>query len=107
MNGTQGQTLTITVPVPQPKPLNLDPQSTVLVIIDMQNTNLRMTDNPLLKNAGMNNTRMVQCIEGNVRLLSSCRRANVKVIYVQSVRTPSDLEFTVFKRPLYLIDGTD
>jgi nicotinamidase-related amidase len=51
--------------------------------------------------------RYASTVEGNVRLLQKAREAGVKVVFIQSVRSEDALEFTVFNRPLHLLEGTD
>jgi nicotinamidase-related amidase len=85
----------LTLPTPKPHPFILNPAKTALVIVDMQK---RIYDNP--------ESRAYACIEGNVRLLKMAREAGVKVIFIQSVRTPDSYEFTVFGREPYILDGS-
>jgi ureidoacrylate peracid hydrolase len=88
---------TVTVKFPKPKPFTLDPDKTALVIVDMENYFCKVPGRE----------RMFDVIDGNVRLLAKAREAGVKVIFIQSLRSPDALEFTVFKRHLHILEGTD
>lgn len=88
--------VTVTIQIPQPKAYTLDPAKTAVVIVDMENYFCKIRQNP----------RMYDPIEGNARLLAKAREAGAKVIFIQSVRSPDALEFTVFGRPLHIIEGT-
>jgi nicotinamidase-related amidase len=85
----------LTLPTPKPHPFVLKPDKTALVIVDMQK---RIYNNP--------DSRAYACIEGNVRLLKAARAAGLKVIFIQSVRTPDSHEFTVFGRDPYILEGS-
>jgi ureidoacrylate peracid hydrolase len=81
---------------PQPHPMMLKTERTALVIVDMQN--LFCNRNP--------ESRSNAVIEGNVRLLEKARKAGVKVIFIQSTRTPDALEFTKYGKEPMLLEGT-
>ena len=75
--------------------IHLDPESTALVIVDMQ-VEGRQRHGPGVKP-----------VIGNIRhLLDRFRAANGKIIHVQSVRTKDHPEFTVFGRPYSLLIGS-
>ena len=79
-----------------PHPMMLKTAKTALVIVDMQN--LFCKRNP--------ESRSNAVIEGNVTLLQKARAAGVKVIFIQSTRTPEALEFTKFGVKPMLLEGT-
>lgn len=75
--------------------IELNPQSTGLVIVDMQNEGCER-HGPEMKP-----------VIANIRaVLDRFRAANGKIIHVQSVRTKDHPEFTVFGRPHALILGS-
>jgi ureidoacrylate peracid hydrolase len=78
-----------------PREFTLDPQNAALVIVDMQE---RFCSDP--------SSRSHAAIEGNAVLLAKAREAGVKVIFIQSVRSPDALEVTVFGREPFLVEGT-
>ncbi len=86
-------TLTFTTPTPQA--FTLDPAKSALVIVDMQNRFCKGTSK-----------RSADAIEGNVRLLAKAREAGVRVIFIQSVRSPDALEVTAFGKAPFLVEGT-
>ena len=86
----------LALPTPKPHPFTLKPDKTALVIVDMQK---RIYAKP--------GSRANACIEGNVRLLKMARESGVKVIFIQSVRKPDSIEFTLFGKEPYLLEGTE
>ena len=88
--------VTLKLKTPVPRPVTLDPKKTALVIVDMQK---RFCSNP--------ESRAYDAVEGNALLLKKARDAGAKVIFVQSVRTPESLEFTVFGQEPRLLEGTE
>jgi len=75
--------------------IELNPESTGLVIVDMQNEGCER------------HGPSVKPVIANIRaLLDRFRAANGKIIHVQSVRTKDHPEFTVFGRPHALILGS-
>lgn len=75
-------------------PILLDPQRSLLVIVDMQKEGCQRH--------GPTVHRIVPAIRD---LLDRARDARVPVVFVQSVRSPHDAEFSVFGRPLSLQEG--
>ncbi len=81
--------------------IELAPESSALVIVDMENEFLK---------EGWQHYLGAECesvIANTAALLQRCRDAGVPVIYVRSVRYPDNAVFTRFGKPHYLIDGTD
>jgi nicotinamidase-related amidase len=75
--------------------IELDPESSALVIVDMQ------VEGCQRHGPG------VKPVIGNIRrLLDRFRAVNGKIIHVQSVRTKDHPEFTVFGRPYSLLIGS-
>lgn len=75
--------------------IELNPESTGLIIVDMQNEGCER-HGPEMKP-----------VIANIRaVLDRFRAANGKIIHVQSVRTKDHPEFTVFGRPYALILGS-
>lgn len=75
--------------------IELDPESSALVIVDMQ------VEGCQRHGSG------VKPVIGNIRrLLDRFRAVNGKIIHVQSVRTKDHPEFTVFGRPYSLLIGS-
>jgi nicotinamidase-related amidase len=85
----------LTLNTPKPHPFTLKSDKTALVIVDMQKY---IYDEP--------GSRAASVIEGNVRLLKMAREAGVQVIHIKSVRQPDSLEFTVFGRTPYMLEGS-
>jgi nicotinamidase-related amidase len=100
------RTVVVELTLPTPVQIELDPRRAALVIVDMQRQFLDDTANDVLRQYGMTNERLVGAVDGNVTLLAKARDAGAKVIFVQSVRSPDALEFTVFHQPPYLLEGT-
>jgi len=75
--------------------IELDPQSTGLVIVDMQ-----------VEGCERHGPGVKPVITNIRRLLDRFRAVNGKIIYVQSVRTKDHPEFTVFGRPYGLLLGS-
>jgi nicotinamidase-related amidase len=86
--------------VPQPAAVAVDPSTTALVIIDMQND--------FAKAGGVSqlHPRRGQVIAPIQRLLGRCREAGLPVIYVQSLRDPDSPEFRVFGVKPYVLRGS-
>jgi nicotinamidase-related amidase len=75
--------------------IELNPESTGLVIVDMQNEGVER-----------HGPGMAPVIANIRQVLEQFRAVNGKVIHVQSVRTKEHPEFTVFGRPYGLILGS-
>jgi len=75
--------------------IELNPESTGLVIVDMQN-----------EGCERHGPEMKPVIANIRNLLDRFRAVNGKIIHVQSVRTKDHPEFTVFGRPYGLILGS-
>ena len=88
--------ITLTLPFPKPKEFTLRANKSLLVVVDMENYFCKR-----------GNERFFDPIEGNVRLVAKAREAGVKIIFIQSLRSPDAIEFTVFGRPLHIIEGTE
>lgn len=76
-------------------PIELHPESTGLVIVDMQ-----------VEGCARHGSGMKPIISNLRRLLDRFRAVNGKIIHVQSVRTKDHPEFTVFGRPYGLLIGS-
>ena len=76
-------------------PIELHPESTGLVIVDMQ-----------VEGCARHGSGMKPIIANLRRLLDRFRAVNGKIIHVQSVRTKDHPEFTVFGRPYGLLIGS-
>src|SRR5687768_7370911 len=88
--------ITVTLTFPDPEPVTLDPARTALVIVDMENYFCKR-----------GNQRMFDVIEPIRQLLEKARGAGVKVIFVHSVRSADAIEFSVFGRTPYIVEGTE
>ena len=77
------------------KRIELDPESSALVIVDMQ-----------AEGCEGHGPTVQPTIESIRRLLDRFRSASGKVIHVQSVRSKDHPEFTVFGRKYALLEGT-
>lgn len=86
--------------VPVPKPVQVDARETALVIVDMENGDLK-PGGSLQQDA-----HRVAVLQPIRQLLDGCRQAGVRVIFVQSVRDAEQPEFTVFGRKPYFLRGT-
>lgn len=75
--------------------IELNPESTGLVIVDMQNEGVER-----------HGPGMAPVIANIRKVLDQFRAANGKIVHVQSVRTKEHPEFTVFGRPYGLILGS-
>jgi len=85
---------------PVPKPVELDPQKTLLLIIDMENENAHPEGTLYI---GEPVKRIIPKIAG---LRTRLREAGGRVIHTQSVRAPGAVEFTVFKNTVRKLEGT-
>ena len=75
--------------------IELAPQSSALVIVDMQ-----------VEGCEGHGPTVGPTIASIRRLLDRFRSANGKVIHVQSIRSKNHPEFTVFGRPYALLEGS-
>lgn len=75
--------------------IELVPHSTGLVIVDMQ-----------VEGCERHGSSVQPVIDNIRRLLERFRRANGKIIHVQSIRSKDHPEFTVFGRKYELLEGT-
>jgi nicotinamidase-related amidase len=85
---------------PIPKSVDLDPQKTLLLIIDMENENAHPAGALYI---GEPVKRIIPKI-GELR--ARLRKAGGRVVHTQSVRSPDALEFTVFKNTVRKLEGT-
>ena len=85
---------------PPAKPVELNPQKTLLLIIDMENENAH-PNGPLC--IGEPVKKIIPRIS---ELRAQVRQAGGRVVHTQSVRSPDALEFTVFKNTLRKVEGT-
>jgi len=85
---------------PTPVPVRLETENTLLLVIDMENENAH-PDGALY--IGDPVRKIIPKIAG---LLEYVRRAGGKVIHTQSVRSPDELEFTVFKNRVRKLEGS-
>jgi nicotinamidase-related amidase len=90
----------IEIEYPIPKSVELDPQKTLLLIIDMENENAH-PDGALYIGEPVR-----KIIPNIVQLRGRVRQAGGRVIHTQSVRSPDALEFTVFKNTMRKLEGT-
>ena len=90
----------IEIEYPIPKSVELDPQKTLLLIIDMENENAH-PDGALYIGEPVR-----KIIPNIVELRGRVRQAGGRVIHTQSVRSPDALEFTVFKNTVRKLEGT-
>ena len=86
------------IKMPTPAPFRLDPNTTAVVIVDMQKLFLNRERPPFRRNG---------CIPGNRRLLDKARKAGAEVIFIQSVRRPDAREFVRFGCPPKLLLGSE
>lgn len=96
---SQPRTVTITLNLPEAKPVVVDPSKTAMVIIDMENDFARP------EGKGYGSARRGAVIKPIQGLLQRCREAGIEVIYVQSIRDPHALEFTVFGQEPHILRG--
>lgn len=82
------------------KDVELAPESTALVIVDMENEFCKPSGKKYI------GPQAEAAIGGAAALLRRCRDAGVPVIYVRSVRLPDNPVFTRFGRDYYLLEGT-
>ncbi len=82
----------VTVNTPQPKEFVLDPATTAIVVVDMQNV--------------YRWGRFAEVAEGNERLLAKARKAGAKVLFIQSVRQPESPSITLWQSPVHLQQGS-
>jgi nicotinamidase-related amidase len=90
------KSVTLSITTPEPKAFQLDPATTAVVVVDMENYFCKR-----------GNERMYATIEGNRNLLEKARKSGAKVIFIQSVRTPQALEVVRFGRSPMLLEGTE
>ena len=105
--------VTVEFKSPKPQPFRLDPATTALVIVDMQNAFVHSHEFPFTGRSSRGNpmssdnmARLSSALAGNVKFLERARKAGIPIIYIQSVRNADNLEVTRFSRNPYLIDGT-
>ena len=80
--------------------LNLDPASSLLLIVDVENEFCHPDGKRYL------GPRSAPAVANLSSLQARCREASVPVVFVRSVRDPDDLEFTDFGRtPMLLRDS--
>lgn len=80
--------------------MNLNPETTAVVVVDMENEFLSPSGRYYLGSG------VKDVIASNAALLKRCRGLGVPVIYIRSVRYPDDPVFTRFGKEPYLIEGT-
>ena len=80
--------------------VQLAPESTALVIVDMENEFCKPGTERYL------GPHVEQVVQRTAALLNRCRDAGVPVIYVRSVRDPNDPAFLRFGIQPHLIEGT-
>jgi nicotinamidase-related amidase len=85
---------------PPAKQVELDPQKTMLLIIDLENENAH-PNGPLY--IGEPVKRIIPKISA---LRARMRQAGGRVVHTQSVRSPDALEFTVFNNTVRKVQGT-
>lgn len=90
-------TVTLEVTMPTPRPFLLDPTTTGVIVVDMEQYFLTDPKFP---------DRMSDTIEPNAALIAKARAAGAPVIYIQSVRTPQALEVTRFGCDPILLEGS-
>lgn len=86
--------VTLDIEMPTPQPFELNPRTTAVVVVDMQVVYLR----PVSPN------RITDSIPGTAALLDRARAAGATIVYIQSVRTPDNLERTRFGRTAAWLD---
>jgi ureidoacrylate peracid hydrolase len=64
----------------KPEPLDLDPKRAALVVVDMQNS--FVSKGGMFDLAGFDIAGSARVIEVNARLISACRKAGVRVVYL-------------------------
>jgi ureidoacrylate peracid hydrolase len=79
--------------------MTLDPKKTLLCIVDMENT---------FCTPGFSHysERAEQAIEGCLTLLAKARAAGAPVVFIQSIRRPDSIEFTLYGHTPMLLEGT-
>jgi nicotinamidase-related amidase len=85
---------------PPAKQVELDPQKTMLLIIDLENENAH-PNGPLY--IGEPVKRIIPKISA---LRARMRQAGGRVVHTQSVRSPDALEFTIFNNTVRKVQGT-
>lgn len=90
----------VSIVMPEAKPAVLDPNTAILVLIDMENEFLH-PDGKMYSGE-----RSGPAVEHAATLLKKFRDAGGKVLFVRSVRDKDNLEFTVFHRPFHLLRNT-
>jgi nicotinamidase-related amidase len=85
---------------PTPTRVELDPKTTLLLIIDMENENAHPAGALYIGES------VRKIIPNIVQLRERVRQAGGRVIHTQSVRSPDALEFTEFKNTVRKLEGT-
>jgi nicotinamidase-related amidase len=96
----QPRKVMVELTVPEAQAVTVDPSTTALVIIDMQNDFARPDGVASL------HARREQVIGPIQRLLARCREAAMPVIYVQSIRDLDSPEFRIFGKRPFVLRGT-
>lgn len=91
---------TVRFTAPRPKEMTLDPNQTLLCVIDMQNTFCTPGF------VGHYSERFEHAVEGCRTLLEKARAARAPIVFVQSIRKADSIEFTVFGHAPMLLEGT-
>lgn len=89
--------VTIEIRTPKPQPFRLDPSTTALCVVDMQNFTIHNDRMP---------KRLHGCLAGNVALLDAARTAGAPVIFVQSLRKANAIEVVRFGNEKILAEGS-
>jgi nicotinamidase-related amidase len=85
---------------PKPIPVELEGAKTLLLVIDMENENAHPNGALYI---GEPVRRIIPRIQ---ELREKARRTSARVIHTQSVRSPDELEFTVFKNMVRKLEGS-
>jgi nicotinamidase-related amidase len=80
--------------------ISLNPQSTAVIVVDMENEFLDPSGKYYLGDG------VKDVIDKNAKLLMRCRALEIPVIYIRSVRHRDDPVFSRFGKEPYLIEGT-
>lgn len=94
------KTMVANLPIPEARAYTLDPKDSALVVVDMENEFLKKEGKRYLGERG---DKIIPYVAA---LIKKFREAGSKIIYVQSVRKPDALEFTVFKKDPILLENT-
>jgi nicotinamidase-related amidase len=89
----------IKVVSPTPKAMTLDPKKTLLCVVDMENTFCTPGFSHYSK-------RAEDSIEGCANLLAKFRAAGAPIVFIQSIRKPDSIEFTLYGHAPMLLEGT-